>query len=202
LEGTSEVIGDPVHLWRWSGRWVKEQQKEVRVEYTTTGDLVGFAHLIEEEEEGAFLGQDNARIAAEQFLQHALNRDLTTLEFVEAITTQRPGRADHTFTWKLKSFEVEEATYRFQVGVQDDLVSSYAEFLKVPEAWQREYRELRSANEATGLVAGSLMAITWIAMLVLIVINIRRENIRWKTVSAFAAVAFVLTLLSQLNMLR
>ena len=72
----------------------------------------------------------------------------------------------------------------------------------MPEAWQREYRELRSANEATGLVAGSLMAITWIAMLVLIVINIRRENIRWKTVSAFAAVAFVLTLLSQLNMLR
>lgn len=28
LEGATEVIGDPVHLWRWSSRWVKELQKE------------------------------------------------------------------------------------------------------------------------------------------------------------------------------
>lgn len=130
-----------------------------------------------------------------------MQRNLSTLEFVEAVTTQRPKRADPTFTWKLKAFKIAEATYRFRVGVQGDLVSSYAEFLKVPEAWQRKYRELRSANDATGLVAGSLMAFIWIAMLVLIVANIRRDNIRWKTVGIFASVAFVLTLLAQLNML-
>ena len=202
LEGATEVIGNPVRLWRWSSRWVKELQKEeFCVEYTTRGDLVGFAHLIEEEEKGAFLEQDTARQAAEQFLQHSMQRDLASLEFVEAVTTQRPGRADHTFTWKLKAFEIAEATYRFRVGVQGDLVSNYAEFLKVPEAWQREYRELRSANDATGLVAHTLMAFIWIAMLVLIVMNIRRDNIRWKTVGVFASVAFVLTLLAQLNIL-
>lgn len=202
LEGATEVIGDPVRLWRWSSRWVKELQKEeFRVEYTTTGDLVGFAHLIEEEEKGASLEQSSARQVAEQFLQHSLQRDLTTLEFVEAVTTQRPQRADHSFTWKLKEFDISEATYRFRVGVQGDLVGSYAEFLKVPEAWQREYRELRSANEATGLVAGTLMMFTWIAMLVVIVMNIRHENVRWKTVITFASIAFVLTLLAQLNVL-
>ena len=124
LEGATDLIGDPVRLWRWSSRWVKELQKEeFRVQYTTTGELVGFAHLIEEEEKGASLDQATARHTAERFLQHTLQRDLATLEFVEAETTQRPQRTDHAFTWKLRGFEIEEATYRFRVGVQGDLES-------------------------------------------------------------------------------
>ena len=110
LEEAMAVIGDPVRLWRWSNRWVVELQKEeFQVEYTTSGDLVGFAHKIEEEREGASLEQQKARYLAEQFLSHTMGRDLADLEFVEAAATERPNRTDHSFTWKLVDFEISEA---------------------------------------------------------------------------------------------
>lgn len=202
LQGASEVIDNPVRLWRWSSRWVREQQKEeFRVEYTTGGDLVGFSHIVEEDLEGASLSQIEARYLAEQFLLHAMGRAMSSLVFVEAETTERPRRADHSFTWKLNDFDIDDATYRIRVGIQGDLVGSYAEFLKVPEDWQREFRELRSRNEAAGLVASAFMLFTWVAMVVILAISIRGRDVRWRIVTIFGAVAFVLTLLAQLNSL-
>ena len=202
LEGATALIGDPVRLWRWSNRWVRELEKEeFRVQYTTAGELAGFSHLIEEEAAGASLDQAEARSLAEGFLSGTMGRDLAGLTFVEAEITERPNRSDHTFTWKLSGFEVSEATYRLTVGIQGDEVGRYSEYLKVPEAWQREYQELRSYNEATGLVAAVLMVLTWIAMLVVLTQSIRARDVRWKTVTVFTAIAFALTFLAQLNTL-
>ena len=202
LEEAMAVIGNPVRLWRWSNRWVKELQKEeFQVEYTTEGELVGFLHAVEEDKEGATLEQDGARYLAEQFLVHTMARDISNLEFVEAETTQRPNRSDHSFTWKLADFEISEATYRMQVGIQGDLVSSYSEYLKIPEAWHREYDELRAKNQTAGLVAGAFMTFTILAMIIVLLSSIRGQDVRWKTAAVFGSIAFVLTFLSQLNML-
>ena len=200
LEGASHIIGQPVRLWRWSNRWFRELQKEeFRVEHTTTGDLVGFSHLVEEEARGASLAQTEARRLAEQFLAQTIGLDMAGLEFVEAETTERPHRIDHAFTWKLAGFTVAEGTYRYRVRIQGDLVGGYAEYLKVPEAWQRQYDELRSSNQATGLIARLLMFVTWIAMLARLVAGIRGQDVRWRTALIFGAIAFALTFLSQLN---
>ena len=202
LEEAMAVIGNPVRLWRWSNRWVKELQKEeFRVEYTTAGELVGFLHAVEEDREGATLEQREARYLAEQFLSHTMAREMANLEFVEAETTKRPNRSDHSFTWKLIDFEISEATYRVRVGIQGDLVSSYSEYLKIPEAWHREYVELRSRNQTAGLVASAFMAFTILAMIVILVTSIRGQDVRWKTVAIFGSIAFTLTFLSQLNSL-
>ena len=202
LEGATALIGDPVRLWRWSNRWVRELEKEeFRVQYTTAGELAGFSHLIEEEAAGASLDQAEARSLAEGFLSGTMGRDLAGLTFVEAEITERPNRSDHTFTWKLSGFEVSEATYRLTVGIQGDEVGRYSEYLKVPEAWQREYQELRSYNEATGLIAAVLMVLLWIGMLVVLTQSIRARDVRWKTVTVFTAIAFALTFLAQLNTL-
>lgn len=200
IEGASAIIGDPVRLWRWSNRWFRELQKEeFRVEHTTTGELVGFSRLVEEEATGASLEQTVARGLAEQFLAQTIGLDMPRLEFIEAETTERPKRVDHVFTWKLAGFDVAGGTYRYRVRIQGDLVGGYAEFLKVPESWQRQFDELRSHNQATGLIAGMLMFAIWIAMLARIVVGIRGQDIRWRTALVFGAIAFVLTFLSQLN---
>ena len=95
LEGASDIIDNPVRLWRWSNRWFRELQKEeYHVQHTTTGDLVGFSHLVEEEATGASLTQPLARRVAEQFLAQMIELDMGSLEFVEAETTQRPNRVD------------------------------------------------------------------------------------------------------------
>ncbi len=200
IEGASDLIGHPVRLWRWSNRWFRELQKEeFRVEHTTTGELVGFSHLIDEDATGASLTQDEGRRLAEQFLAQTIGLDLQTLEFVEAESTERPHRVDHSFTWKLAGFAVADGTYRYRVRIQGDLVGGFAEFLKVPESWQRQYDELRSSNQATGMIASLLMFVTWIAMLARFVTGIRRQDIRWRTVLIFGSIAFALTFLSQLN---
>ena len=202
LEGASAVIGDPVRLWRWSNRWFRERQKEeFRVEHTTAGDLVGFRHRIEEEAAGASLSQAEARELAQGFLSEAMGLDLDRLEFVEATTIERPNRVDHAFTWKLAGFEVSGSSYRYRVGVQGGEVGSFTEFLKVPEAWTRDYQELRSRNETTGLVAALFLFATWLALLVRLVSSIRHQDVRWRFALVLGGIAFVLSFLAEINAL-
>ena len=200
LEGATQVIGDPVQLWRWSNRWVRELEKEeFQATVTTSGELVSFSHLIEEEAPGASLEEAEARRLAETFLTGELGRDLAALDFVEAQAQERPNRIDYTFSWKLRDFAVGEAHYRFYVRIQGDQIGGFGEYLKIPEAWERDYAELRSLNETTGLVAGTLLILTILAMLVSFFSGVRARDIRWKTAAIFGAIAAVLTLLAELN---
>ena len=200
LEGATQVIGNPVQLWRWSNRWVRELEKEeFQATVTTSGELVSFSHLIEEEAPGASLAEAEARRLAETFLTGELGRDLTALDFVEAQAQERPNRIDYTFSWKLRDFAVGEAHYRFYVRLQGDQIGGFGEYLKIPEAWERDYAELRSRNETTGLVAGTLLILTILAMLVSFFSGVRARDIRWKTAAIFGAIAAALTLLAELN---
>ena len=200
LEGATQVIGDPVQLWRWSNRWVRELEKEeFQATVTTSGELVSFSHLIEEEAPGASLAEAEAHRLAATFLTGELGHDLAALDFVEAQAQERPNRIDYTFSWKLRDFAVGEAHYRFYVRLQGDQIGGFGEYLKIPEAWERDYAELRSLNETTGLVAGTLLILTILAMLVSFFSGVRARDIRWKTAAIFGAIAAVLTLLAQLN---
>ena len=200
LEGATQVIGDPVQLWRWSNRWVQELEKEeFQATVTTSGELVSFSHLIEEEAPGASLAEAEAHRLAATFLTGELGHDLAALDFVEAQAQERPNRIDYTFSWKLRDFAVGEAHYRFYVRIQGDQIGGFGEYLKIPEAWERDYAELRSRNETTGLVAGTLLILTVLAMLVSFFSGVRARDIRWKTAAIFGAIAAVLTLLAQLN---
>ena len=200
LEGATQVIGDPVQLWRWSNRWVRELEKEeFQATVTTSGELVSFSHLIEEEAPGASLAEAEAHRLAATFLTGELGHDLAVLDFVEAQAQERPNRIDYTFSWKLRDFAVGEAHYRFYVRIQGDQIGGFGEYLKIPEAWERDYAELRSRNETTGLVAGTLLLLTVLAMLVSFFSGVRARDIRWKTAAIFGAIAAVLTLLAQLN---
>ena len=200
LEGATQVIGDPVQLWRWSNRWVRELEKEeFQATVTTSGELVSFSHLIEEEAPGASLAEAEAHRLAATFLTGELGHDLAALDFVEMEAQERPNRIDYTFNWKLRDFAVGEAHYRFYVRIQGDQIGGFGEYLKIPEAWERDYAELRSRNETTGLVAGTLLILTVLAMLVSFFSGVRARDIRWKTAAIFGAIAAALTLLAELN---
>ncbi len=200
LEGATQAIGKTVRLWRWNHRWVRErQQEEFRVDITTEGQLAGFRRELPEAQAGAKLDETAARRLAETFLIETMDRDLGTLDFVEASSVEREARTDHDFIWKLSNFSPSEASYRLRIHIQGDQIGGFAEYLKVPEAWQRDFDELRSHNQATGLVASSFLLLTLLAMLVTFFHAVRGHDIRWKTATAFAAIAFVLTLLANLN---
>jgi membrane protease YdiL (CAAX protease family) len=200
LERMNRLTRGPIHLWHWSHRWFKPQQKEeFRVDLAPAGEVVGFDHEIPEAAPGAGLDQASARTIAERFLSQVMKRNLADLEFVETQTEKRPARTDHDFTWKLRSVDLGEGSLRLEVTVDGDQVAGYREFVKVPEQWTRAYEKLRSRNTAAQIVDEVFALLLIVAMLVILVRRLRDRDVRaWMSLT-FGGVAAALYLLGQLN---
>jgi membrane protease YdiL (CAAX protease family) len=200
LERMNRLTRGPIHLWHWSHRWFKpEQKEEFHVDLAPTGDVVGFDHDIPEAAPGAALDQASARTLAERFLHQAMKRNLADLEFVETQTEKRPARTDHDFTWKLKSVDLGEGSLRLEVVVDGDQVAGYREFIKVPEQWTRDYEKLRSRNTAAQIVDEVFAILLCVAMVVILVRRLRDRDVRVWMSLAFGGIAAALYLLGQLN---
>ncbi|MDR3678247.1 MAG: CPBP family intramembrane metalloprotease [Acidobacteriota bacterium] len=190
----------PIHLWHWSHRWFKPQQKEeFRVDVTPAGQVVGFDRELPESAAGANLDSSAARALAEKFLVDVMRRDLAGLEFVDSVTEKRPARTDYSFTWKQKDLDLGDGSQRLEVEVDGDQVGSYREFVKVPEGWARDYEKLRSRNEAANVVDEVPWILLCIAGLALLIQRLRKRDVPIHLAGAFAGVTALLYFLGQLN---
>jgi membrane protease YdiL (CAAX protease family) len=190
----------PIHLWRWSHRWFKPQQKEeYRVDVTPAGQVVGFDRDLPEAAPGANLDSPAARALAEKFLTGVMKRDLAGLEFVDSQSEKRPARMDFSFTWKQKDVDLGDGSLRLEVEVDGDQVAGYREFVKVPEGWTRDYQKLRSRNTAANAVDEVPWILLCIAGLAFLIQRLRHRDVPIRLSLAFGAVAALLYFLGQLN---
>ena len=200
VRSANQIMGSQVRLWRWSFRWFRPQQKEeFRVDITPRGEMAGFEHLIPEQEARAALTDSEARAAAEQFLRDTLRRDPATLDFVEVSTIDRPSRVDRTFTWKERDFHFHDATYRLAVTLLGQEVGGYREYLKIPEQWTRDFERLRARNEAAQFADTVVLLALAAAMVVVIVLRLRRHDIRWRRAAWVGVVGMALSLCASAN---
>ena len=58
-------------------------------------------------------------------------------------------------------------------------MGGYREYLKVPEAWQRDYERLRSKNMAAQSVDTAIMFLLVVGLLATIVLRMRARDVRW-----------------------
>jgi membrane protease YdiL (CAAX protease family) len=202
LERANQLMGSEIRLWHWSHRWFRPQQKEeFQVDVSPRGEVTGFAHLVDENAEGANLNREEARTLAERFLQQVVGKDLSELDFIEVHSEKREKRTDHLFRWKSRQLQLGDAQYRYSVTVQGNEIGTYDEDLRVPEEWLRGYAKLRSQNDITSVVAFIFLAATALAMVVVLVRNIPHRDIPWRFSGYLGLTGFFLTLLSQLNSL-
>jgi hypothetical protein len=202
LAQANRLMASEVSVWYWEVRFFRPRQKEeFRVEVSPAGRLVGFKHVIEEAREGARLEGDAARAAAEAFLRARAGADLAAFDFLpeEANSKERPRRRDWSFTWERRGFKAKDAPYRLRVTVQGAEIGGSEEFLKVPEAWERDFERLRSSNilyEYLALVPYALLqgAVLW----VLFEFG-RRGLIRWRAALKLGMVLAVLFFVMQAN---
>ncbi len=200
IDGMNALTGGPIHLWRWEHRWFRPVQKEeFRADVTPLGQIVAFDHELPETAPGANLDQPAARKIAEDLLSGVMKRDLGDLEFVEAVTTKRPARTDHDFTWKQKSVDLGDGSYRVEVGVSGNQVSGYNEYVKVPEQWQRDYERLRSKNDAAQTVDEFFWIALCVAMFIWLILRLRDRDVPLRLAGIAGTTAAVLYLLEQLN---
>ncbi len=149
LEQANRLMSSELHIWFWEVRFFKPQQEEeFHVRVDPAGQVVGYDHKIEESRAGASLERAAAQSAAQNYLTAKLGLDPRGWDFLpeEANSNKRPNRLDWSFTWEKHGLRAKDAPYRLQASLQGDRIGGSGEFLKVPEAWQRSYQQLRSSN--------------------------------------------------------
>src|SRR5215472_304701 len=200
LERANQIMGGRVRLWRWSNRCFRAQQKEeYRVEITPKGETAGFEHLIAENAARPAATEEEARAGAERFLRETMWRDIGALEFMDVATVSRPARTDRVFTWKERDFDLKYATNRVEVTLLGNEVGGYREYLKVPEQWSRDYARLRSKNEAAQYADTAVMVLLAVGMVVVIVLRVRRHDMRWRRAALVGVAGMALSLCASAN---
>lgn len=199
LEKANKIMGSSVRLWYWRHRWfVPLQREEYRVDVAPSGEIVSFAHLIAEESAAPGASEPAARTAAEAFLR-TTGTDPARLRFVGSSERRLPKRVETTFTWESKELRPGGAPYRYTVTTRGTAIASYAQALRVPDAWQRDYTNLRSKNMAAGAVDQIFMTITAIAALVVFILRLRRGDLKVRFTLWSAVIGAVLVTASALN---
>jgi membrane protease YdiL (CAAX protease family) len=171
-----------VNVWYWETRFFQPLRKEeFHVRVDPAGRIVGYGHVLDEAAPGARLTRDAAQNRAEVFLRDVLQTPLDTYTSLpeEANSTVRPNRTDWSFTWERKDFRAKDAPYRLTVSVLGDRIGGYEEYLKVPEAWERSYTQLRSANDFIETLAIVPYAVLLGAALSMVLSLGRRGLLQW-----------------------
>jgi membrane protease YdiL (CAAX protease family) len=148
LEQANRLMSSELNIWYWDVRFFKPQQEEeFHVRVSPAGQVVGYKHHVEEARPGATLERAKAQYAAENFLESKLGiKSGWDLLPEEINSVKRPNRLDWSFTWEKHGFRAKDAPYRLNVVLQGDQIGNSEEYLKVPEAWERSYEQLRSTN--------------------------------------------------------
>jgi len=145
-ESNRRIRAEGLPIWYWQARWFRPSQKEeFSVYLRPDGEIIGFSRSVPEDMPGAAISQDQARVLAEEYLTDDRKWQLTEWEQVVASSEERPsGRTDHHFEWRRRDFDVGSSELRLTVDVRGDQVHGYDYWLKVPEAFQRDYLERRN----------------------------------------------------------
>jgi membrane protease YdiL (CAAX protease family) len=192
-----------VHIWYWQTRFFRPLQKEefdVRVD--PSGNIVGYNHELEEAAPGARLERAAAQAVAESFVRDTLHADVSQYEFreEEANLTEHPARRDWSFSWERRGFRAKDAPYRLDVALAGDHVSGYSEFLKIPEAWTRDYDHLRASNNTLEFIALIPYAFLIGGCLYVIISLGRRDLLDWRAglgLGAFVTILFFVMTMNQ-----
>lgn len=197
LERANVVMRDQIRPWYWRHRWFQpEVEEEFRVDVAPSGEITGFAHRIPEDRA---LPDGNIETAT-AFLR-AARVNLDDLQLVSQSERKLPNRVQRIFTWESKTIRPAGTPYRHEVTIDGNVVSRYEQRLKVPDAWLRSYRELRSKNIAAGRVDTIFMALTMIAALVIFIGRLRRGDVHVRFVVLLGLVSVVLVAGVALNQL-
>ena len=202
LQRANQLMSSQLNIWFWDVRFFKPQQEEeYGVRISPAGNVVGYGHTIKEAQAGASLERADAQSKAQNYLSGKLGVDLNGWNFLpeEANSNKRPNRLDWSFTWEKKDFRAVDAPYRLSVELQGADIGGSNEFLKVPEAWMRDFQKLRSGNDTLAAV----FTIPYILILAIAVrlgiILTRQGRTSWRGALIVTGVAALLLFLQNLN---
>ena len=211
LEGGGKEIfkemleGELYKPYKWQVRLFRENEtREAKIWFTPDGRVYGFKEKLPETEEGTNISPDSARYIAETFATEKWNINLTEFELVEDKKNEVIcGRIDHTFVYERPDLMIHEARYRLQVTVSGDKITELRHFVKIPEAFKRRYREMRSANNTISTAGMIVMAILYGigGIIIGIFILMRKRWLLWRKAILWAFIVAFLGFIASFNYL-
>lgn len=186
----------------WTIRHFQEQAiHEAFIHFTPEGNPYGFELIIPENEQGLALTSQEAQKIAEENLA-AWSITINDFDLVEQSQSTMPsGRIDHTFVYEAKHKKVGDAFYRLTLMVSGNKRSKVSLDLKVPEAFERRYEEMRSYNKTLAQFANIIMIILYFfgGALLGILFLLRRHALLWQHALGWAAFLALLQLFAYIN---
>ena len=193
----------PFHPYQWVVRHFRGGDvREVEVRFSPGGAPYGFRERLSEDAPGAALDPDAARAIAETGTVAPWNVALDRYAPVEASQEERPGgRVDHTFVYERPDVQAGDGRFRLRLVVSGNRLTELTHLLQVPEAFDRRYEEMRSANEGITIVGSFAMLLIYgiggigVGLFVLL----RQRRVLWRMPLVWGgSIAFV-QLLAWLN---
>jgi membrane protease YdiL (CAAX protease family) len=195
LERARPVLRDDVRVWTWHHRWFRPlQEEELSVDVAPTGEIVGYRHVIPEE-------RPAPGVRAPLPFLRSIGVRIEELTLVSTSERRLPQRIQRIYTYESKRVRPAGAPYRHIVTIDGPIVTSYQQGVKVPDAWIRSYRELRSRNAAAGQVDQIFMIALGIGAVVVFVVRLRRGDLRLRFLLAIGITTAVLIFADTLNSL-
>ncbi|HEX8409217.1 MAG TPA: CPBP family intramembrane glutamic endopeptidase [Thermoanaerobaculia bacterium] len=186
LERAQQELRRDVRVWTWHHRWFRPLvEEEFSVDVAPTGEIIGYSHTIPEDRA---VGGMRPPVP---FLQ-SIGVKTDDLVLLSASERRLPKRIQRIYTFESKRIRPAGATYRHTVTIDGDLVTGYTQELKVPDAWLRSYRELRSKNAAAGAVDTIFNAALMIGAIVVFIMRLRRGDLRLRFLLAIGIAAVLL----------
>lgn len=196
------VRGQDVAPFTWSVRAFKPfDPRESRVDFAPDGRVLGFERTLAEEDRRPALAPDSAQRLATSVLSDWIGEPVGRWRVAATSyeTRKGSGRIDRSFTFERTDRRVAGAPIRLEVVIAGDLPSRARRYVEIPEAFQRRYGEMRSANELFALVA-SLGALALAIAGALVLYRYARERrVRWREAFLAGGVVGTLALLAGLN---
>jgi hypothetical protein len=191
-EAAQNAVREHTSVALWRTRFFRPLTKEEWIVFVNQeGAAVRTDHVLGEQAPGANLTPDEARRVAERALPAA------KLVLVDSNQQKLEHRTDYSFTFEDPSFHVGEARARISVTVRGDEASSVRRFIKLPEAWLRDFE----APDLRTFVAPALIGAAAMPVLILFLRRIaRRETIlRWRAYSTVGLIGIAITTISAFN---
>ncbi|HEV2976147.1 MAG TPA: CPBP family intramembrane glutamic endopeptidase [Casimicrobiaceae bacterium] len=189
---TRLLSGEVYSPFTWEVRLFRPRETaEAHVRFRPDGTVDGFRRYVPETAPGPALDAAAARSIAEASAHADWAVDFTPYKLLEQSHLQRPnGRVDHTFVYERNDVVLGEAHIRLQLSVSGDALTEVTRFVHVPEAFGRNFEELRSANNTIARVAslaagvlyglgGCIIGVVWL---------MRRRWLLWKPALVAGAV--------------
>jgi membrane protease YdiL (CAAX protease family) len=185
-------------------RFAEDEVEEARVRFSPSGRAYGFRLSLTEDDPGDGNLDEAAAITVAESGVAEWGVDVGSYALIESSDETLPGgRVDHTFVYEHDDLTVADARFRMRVVVAGGVLAQLTHFVHVPEAFSRQYADMRSTNDAIALVSQSIFLLFFVLLGAGVgsALLLRRRWIEWRKPLAWGGAVALLFGLNSANTL-